>query len=388
MEGSLADCGHSVEDTPVRQMSLTRLFCSVLVVLAGVSARAGTPADFLRLPPGFKAEILTADVPKARSMALGDAGTLFVGTRFGAGTVYAIHDALGGQPRVSTFVQGLKVPNGVAFHKGALYVAEQRQIIRFAQAEQETTGPRVSEVISTELPYKNGLHAWKYLAFGPDGKLYIPVGAPCNVCDEKDFGLILRMNPDGSGREVVARGVRNSVGMSWHPQTGELWFTDNGRDMLGDDLPACELNRMTSAGLDFGFPYCHGGDMVDPEFGAQGSCAKAEKPVQKLGPHVAPLGVSFYTGTMFPAEYRNQVFIAEHGSWNRSKEAGRTGYRISLVRLKGNTAVSYETFAEGWLDGDKVLGRPVDLLVAPDGSLLVSDDERGAIYRISYHPGG
>ena len=367
--------------------SLTRLFRLVFLLLAGAPALAGTPADFLRLPPGFKAEILVADVPKARSMALGDAGTLFVGTRFGDGTVYAIHDALGKHPQVTTFVKGLKVPNGVAFHKDALYVAEQQQIVRFPQAEQPITGPRVPEVISTELPYKNGLHAWKYLAFGPDGKLYVPVGAPCNVCDEKDFGQIVRMNPDGSGREVVARGVRNSVGMSWHPQTGELWFTDNGRDMLGDDVPACELNRLKTVGSDFGFPYCHGGDLADPEFGALGSCAQAEAPAQKLGPHVAPLGVRFYTGSMFPPEYRNQVFIAEHGSWNRSKEAGKTGYRISLVRLKGNSAISYEPFAEGWLEGDKVLGRPVDLLVAPDGSLLVSDDERGVIYRISYQPG-
>jgi glucose/arabinose dehydrogenase len=364
---------------------LLLLFCVALQ--SATSAQAGSPAGFLRLPPGFKAEILVTDVPRARSMALGDAGTLFVGTRFGDGTVYAIRDALGDRPQVTTFAKGLKVPNGVAFHQGALYVAEQRQIVRFPQAERASAKPRVPEVISTELPYKNGLHAWKYLAFGPDGKLYVPVGAPCNVCDEKEFGLILRMNPDGSGREVVARGVRNSVGMSWHPQTGEMWFTDNGRDMLGDELPACELNRMSAPGQDFGFPYCHGGDLADPEFGALGNCADAQAPVQKLGPHVAPLGVRFYTGSMFPPEYRNQVFIAEHGSWNRSKGVPRTGYRVSLVRLKGNLAVSYETFAEGWVDGDKVLGRPVDLLVAPDGSLLVSDDERGAIYRISYQPG-
>jgi glucose/arabinose dehydrogenase len=368
---------------------LTLLCCAIFTLLIhGREAHAGVPADFLRVPPGFKAEILVANVPKARSMALGDGGTLFVGTRFGDGTVYAIRDALGEHPQVTQFVQGLKVPNGVAFRDGALYVAEPQRILRFPQAEQQSAVPRVPEVVVAQLPYKTVLHAWKYLAFGPDGKLYVPVGAPCNICDEREFGLILRMNPDGSGREVVARGVRNSVGMSWHPQTGELWFTDNGRDMLGDDVPACELNRMPVAGLNFGFPFCHGGDLVDPEFGQLGSCADAQAPVQKLGPHVAPLGVRFYTGVMFPAEYRNQVFIAEHGSWNRSKGVARTGYRIALVRLKGNTAVAYETFAEGWLDGDKVLGRPVDLLVAPDGSLLVSDDERGAIYRISYQPSG
>ena len=372
-----------------RSPFLTLLYGTILAMLIpGMAAHAGAPADFLHVPPGFKAEILVADVPGARSMALGEAGTLFVGTRFGGGTVYAIRDALGDQPQVTKFVQGLKVPNGVAFRDGALYVAEQQRILRFPQAERRSVEPRVPEVVVAQLPYKTGLHAWKYLAFGPDGKLYVPVGAPCNICDEQEFGLILRMNADGSGREVVARGVRNSVGMSWHPQTGELWFTDNGRDMLGDDVPACELNRMPVAGLNYGFPFCHGGDLADPEFGKLGSCADAQAPVQKLGPHVAPLGVRFYTGAMFPAEYRNQVFIAEHGSWNRSKGVARTGYRITLVRLAGNAAVAYETFAEGWLDGDKVLGRPVDLLIAPDGSLLVSDDERGAIYRISYQPPG
>jgi glucose/arabinose dehydrogenase len=196
--------------------------------------------------------------------------------------------------------------------------------------------------------------------------------------------MILRMNPDGSGREVYASGIRNSVGFTWHPESKELWFTDNGRDMLGDDVPACELNRAPRAGLDFGFPYCHGGTVADPEFGSLGTCSAAVAPVQNLGPHVAPLAVRFYTGKMFPREYRGQVLIAEHGSWNRSKEAGKTGYRISLVRLRGNKSVSYETFIDGWLDGDDVRGRPVDLLVAPDGSLLVSDDQRGVIYRISY----
>jgi glucose/arabinose dehydrogenase len=228
------------------------------------------------------------------------------------------------------------------------------------------------------------LHSWKYLGFGPDGKLYVPIGAPCNICDEPDFGLILRMNPDGSGREVFARGVRNTVGFTWHPQTSEFWFTDNGRDMLGDDVPPCELNLAPKAGLDFGFPYCHGGTIADPQYGKLGRCADAVPPVQKLGPHVAPLGVRFYTGTMFPAGYRNQVFIAEHGSWNRSKEAGRTGYRVSLVRLLDGKAVGYETFMGGFLDGDTVLGRPVDIAVATDGSLLVSDDAHGAIYRVSY----
>jgi glucose/arabinose dehydrogenase len=215
----------------------------------------------------------------------------------------------------------------------------------------------------------------------------VTVGVPCNVCEvEEGFGTILRMNPDGSDRQVYATGIRNSVGLDWRPGTGELWFTDNGRDMLGDDVPPCELNRVSRPGQNFGFPFCHGGTIPDPQFGKLGRCADAEPPVQALGPHVAPLGLRFYTGRMFPEAYRGQAFIAEHGSWNRSKAAGRTGYRIALVRLQGDRSVAYETFAEGWLDGDQVRGRPVDLLVAPDGSLLVSDDERGAIYRISYGP--
>ncbi len=343
----------------------------------------GKPAPFLRLPPGFRADILIENVPNARSMALGPGGTLFVGTRSG-GKVYAVRDALRGAPTVETFASGLSMPNGVALHDGALYVAEQKRILRYPGAEARGTAPPAPEVVDGALPYKGPLHAWKYLAFGPDGKLYVPVGAPCNVCLEPGFGVILRMNPDGSGREVVATGVRNSVGFDWHPRTGELWFTDNGRDMLGDEVPPCELNRIGRPGLDFGFPYCHGGSIPDPEFGTAGTCSAAEPPVQLLGPHVAPLAVTFYTGRMFPPEYRGQVLIAEHGSWNRSKSAGKTGYRITLVRLKGNEAVAYEPFIEGWLAGDEVLGRPVDLLVAPDGSLLVSDDQRGVIYRISY----
>lgn len=344
---------------------------------------ARKPADFLKVPAGFRAEILVENIPNARSMALGDKGTLFVGTRSG-GAVYAVSNALGRNPVVRKYAEGLTMPNGVAFHDGALYVAEQKRIIRYPAAEASLDEAPAPEVVDAALPFKGVLHSWKYLAFGPDRKLYVPVGAPCNVCVEPGFGVILRMNADGSGREVVASGIRNSVGMDWHPRTGELWFTDNGRDMLGDDTPACELNRAARTGLDFGFPYCHAGDVADPQFDGAGRCSDSVAPVQKLGPHVAPLAVKFYTGRMFPADYRGQVLIAEHGSWNRSKEAGKTGYRITLVRLDGDRAVSYEPFVEGWLQGDEVLGRPVDLLVAPDGSLLVSDDQRGVIYRISY----
>lgn len=365
------------------------LVALMLVVLTGGCAASapavppGKPAEFLRVPEGFRAEILVENVPNARSMALGEGGTLFVGTRSG-GTVYAVRNALGGNPTVLNFAEGLTMPNGVALHEGALYVAEQKRLIRFPAAEANLDKPPQAEVVDAALPFKTALHSWKYLAVGPDGKLYVPVGAPCNVCVEPGFGVILRMNPDGTGREVVATGIRNSVGLAWHPTTKELWFTDNGRDMLGDDVPPCELNRSPRTGLDFGFPYCHGSDIPDPQLGSSGSCSTAVPPVQELAPHAAPLAVKFYTGRMFPPQYRGQVFIAEHGSWNRSKAAGKTGYRVSLVRLKGDKAVSYEPFIEGWLQGDDVLGRPVDLLVAPDGSLLVSDDQRGVIYRISY----
>ncbi|MFN7188662.1 MAG: PQQ-dependent sugar dehydrogenase, partial [Cyclobacteriaceae bacterium] len=229
-------------------------------------------------------------------------------------------------------------------------------------------------------------HGWKYIAFGPDGKLYVPVGAPCNICESEDpvYASMTRLNADGSGMEVFASGVRNTVGFTWHPQTGNIWFTDNGRDMMGDDIPPCELNTADKAGMHFGYPYCHGGTIKDPEFGDKRPCSDFTVPAQNLGPHTAPLGLKFYTGTMFPEEYRNQIFVAEHGSWNRSK---KIGYRLSLVKLDANgKAVSYSTFAQGWLNEttQKAWGRPVDVLVLPDGSLLVSDDQANLVYRISY----
>jgi glucose/arabinose dehydrogenase len=360
-----------------------RIAWMVAALLAGgLAAAAELPAN-LRVPPGFQVAVL-AKVPGARSMALGDKGTLFVSTRRGSGDVYAVRDPFGPAPRVGTVATGLKTPNGIAFRDGALYIGEPQRILRLPRIEESLDAPPAPEVVVADLPFKNMAHSWKYLGFGPDGKLYVPLGAPCNVCDEPGFGAILRMNADGSGREVYARGIRNTVGFTWHPVTGELWFTDNGRDMLGDDVPACELNRAPRPGLDFGYPYCHGGTIADPEFGKLGRCEDAVPPVQALGPHVAPLGVRFYTGSMFPPEYRNQVFIAEHGSWNRSKAAGKTGHRVSLVRLDGDRAVAYETFMDGFLDGDTALGRPVDIMVAPDGALLVSDDAGGAIYRVSY----
>jgi glucose/arabinose dehydrogenase len=313
-------------------------------------------------------------------MALGSEGTLFVGTR--GSTVYALSGIPGTGLRPTVHVVGnkLNMPNGVAFRDGALYVAEINRILRYDNIESSLTKVPAPKVVRDDLP-KDRHHGWKYIAFGPDGKLYVPIGAPCNVCNEPKYASITRMNADGSGYEVFARGVRNTVGFTWHPTTKELWFTDNGRDYLGDNQPPCELNVAPRAGLDFGFPYCHGKDVKDPEFGKLGECANMTPPVQTLGAHVAPLGVKFYTGTAFPEKYRNQVLIAEHGSWNRST---KNGYRLMLVRLDGNKAVSYEPFATGFNRGDDVFGRPVDLLVLEDGSMLISDDTAGAIYRLTY----
>lgn len=283
---------------------------------------------------------------------------------------------------VITLARGLNMPNGVSFRDGALYVAEVNRVLCFDAIEARLTNPPAPVIVNDSFP-KDRSHGWKFIRFGPDGLLYVPVGAPCNICepDPNRYAAITRMRPDGSGLETFARGVRNTVGFDWHPETKDLWFTDNGRDRLGDDVPPDELNHAPRAGLHFGYPYCHGGDFRDPEFGAKRACADFIPPVQKLGPHVAALGMRFYTGEMFPPEYRKQVFIAEHGSWNRSTPIG---YRITRVRLEGNRALSYEVFAEGWLQGRRAWGRPVDVLVMPDGALLVSDDSADVIYRISY----
>lgn len=334
----------------------------------------------VRLPPGFKLDVYADDVPFARSMVLGSKGTLFVGTR--KGIVYAVSGTPGAaaKPTTRKIAEKLNQPNGVAFRDGALYVAEVSRVIRYDGIETLLDAVPEPKVVRDDFP-RDGHHGWKYIAFGPDGKLYVPIGAPCNVCDQPKYAAITRMNPDGSDREVFARGIRNSVGFTWHPATRELWFTDNGRDYLGDDAPPCELNVAPRPGLDFGFPYCHGKGVKDPEFGKLGECGKMTPPVQLLGTHVAPLALKFYTGTAFPERYRNLVFIAEHGSWNRSE---KSGYRITTVKLDGNQAVSYEPFATGFHRGNDVYGRPVDLLLLDDGSFLVSDDQAGAIYRLSY----
>ena len=338
--------------------------------------------DLVKLPPGFRISVFAHPVMGARSLALSPDGTLFVGSTR-EGLVHAVldRDRNGVADEVVRIASGLNWPNGVAVRDGALYVAEVHRVLRYDGIESALKAPPRPAVVDDTYP-KDQHHGWKFIAFGPDGLLYVPVGAPCNVCLREDpYATITRLKPDGTGREVFARGVRNTVGFDWHPVTKELWFTDNGRDMLGDDLPPDELNHAPSAGLHFGYPFCHAGDISDPEFGAQKPCADTRAPARKLGPHVAALGMRFYTGAMFPAEYRHQIFVAEHGSWNRSK---KIGYRLSLVRLDGNRVSAYETFADGWLQGEEEWGRPVDVLVMPDGALLVSDDKANAIYRITY----
>ncbi len=346
-----------------------------------VSAQAELDLSAIQLPPGFSIEIWSDEVPNARSLALGENGTVFVATRRD-GRVYALLPNENTSPTIITLAKGLVMPNGVAFHDGDLYVAENHRITRYPDIEASLPQVPKAEVVIDTLSTERH-HGWRYIDFGPNGKLYIAIGAPCNICDRADEGFanISRMNADGTEQEIVASGVRNSVGFTWHPETGDLWFTDNGRDMLGDDIPAGELNHAPRDGMHFGFPYCHGGDIQDPEFGEQGDCADFEPPAQKLGPHVAPLGLLFYNGTMFPDEYQGQVFIAEHGSWNRSQ---KIGYRVTLVRMERGKAVSYEVFADGWLQNEEVSGRPVDLLVIDDGSLLLSDDQNGVIYCIRY----
>ncbi|MDP4712361.1 MAG: sorbosone dehydrogenase family protein [Saprospiraceae bacterium] len=343
------------------------------------------PLEKIVLPEGFSIDIFATNVENARSMALSPKGTLFVGTR-GQGDVYAIVDKNQDYKadKVYTIATGLKMPNGVAFRDGDLYVAEVNRILKYENIEKRLDNPPAPIVLNDTYPSETH-HGWKYIAFGPDGKLYVPVGAPCNICESEDdiFNTITRINPDGSGREIVQRGIRNTVGFTWHPETGELWFTDNGRDWLGDDSPACELNHAPKDGMHFGYPYCHQGDLPDPKFGEKYPCSDFTPPVQQLGPHSAPLGLEFYTGNQFPDTYKHQVIIAEHGSWNRST---KIGYQLSLVTLEGSKATGYQPFAKGWLDEtqDEPWGRPVDIEQLPDGSILVSDDFANAIYRISY----
>ena len=351
------------------------------LVLPRAGQAQSLPIEKIKLPPGFAIELL-ARVPNARQMALSPANILYVGS-MREGKVHALPlDADYKPGKLHVIADGLKMPVGVAWRDGSLYVSAIDRIVRLDDIDRQLESPPKPAVVRADLPMETH-HGWKFIAFGPDGWLYVPVGAPCNICEpEPDrYAAILRMRRDGSELQTFARGVRNTVGFDWHPATGELWFTDNGRDLMGDDAPPDELNHAPKPGMHFGYPYCHGGTLADPEYGHKRSCSDFTAPAQNLGAHVASLGMRFYTGRQFPAQYRNRIFIAEHGSWNRSQ---KTGYRVSMVTLEGNRALAYEPFASGWLQGESAWGRPADVLVLPDGSLLVSDDHAGAVYRIRY----
>lgn len=371
-------------------LSIVLFLCSCNInpptpkVVKNIFSSSELPLDSLNLPEGFKIHVYAEGVENARSMALSPKGTLFVGTR--KKSVYALVDTDGDSQidQQYTIATGLNMPNGVAFKDGDLYVAEVSRILKYEDIDNHLENPPKPVVLNDSYPTESH-HGWKFISFGPDGKLYVPVGAPCNICESEDeiYATITRINADGSGREIVQRGIRNTVGFTWHPDNKELWFTDNGRDMMGDNVPACELNHAPQDGMHFGYPYCHEGDVTDPEFGEKRACSEFTPPAQKLGPHVAPLGIEFYTGTMFPASYTKQILFAEHGSWNRSE---KIGYRVMMATLEGNKVTSYKPFIDGWLSEDKkdVWGRPVDLEFLPDGSMLVSDDYADAIYRVYY----
>ena len=350
-------------------------FCFMIIFM--FTAVYGFAAE-IALPDGFSISLYAERLHGARSMALGDDGTVYVGTR-STGNVYAVRDTDndGVADRRWIIAKQLNSPNGVAFRDGSLYVAEISRVLRFDNIGSELSNPQSPAVVFDKLP-DDGHHGWKYIAFGPDGRLYIPVGAPCNICDEGlPYAALHSIKPDGSDFRTEAQGIRNTVGFDWDPETKKLWFTDNGRDWLGDNLPPEELNRIDSRNQHFGYPYCHAGEVSDPEFGDKADCADFVKPQVTFQAHTAPLGMKFYDGEMFSEKYRNGMFIAQHGSWNRST---KVGYRVMFVTPEGEK----EPFAEGWLKDGDVTGRPVDILVLNDGSMLVSDDRQGRIYRITY----
>lgn len=355
----------------------------MLTAFAVLSFFSSFSIEDLRLPAGFEISVYAADVVNARQMALGDKGTVFVGTR-DEGKVYALVDDNndGKADKQYLIAKDLKMPSGVAFRNGALYVAAVNRILRYDNIEAQLTKPPKPILVTDELP-SDPHHGWKAIEFGADGFLYVPVGVPCNICLSEDVrhGTILKMDVETGEYSIYAKGVRNSVGLAFHPEDNALWFTDNGRDWLGDDLPPDEINRVAKEGLHFGYPYLHGSKTLDPEYGEHADVEAYTLPKVELGAHVAPLGLAFYTGGQFPEKYRNSLFVAEHGSWNRSE---KSGYRVIRVWLDGNRVVGVEPFISGWLQGQSSYGRPVDIVQMPDGSMLISDDYDDVIYRVTY----
>jgi glucose/arabinose dehydrogenase len=335
----------------------------------------------VKLPKGFKIEVYAQGVNSARQMAWGDKGTLFVGS-FSGGTVYAIVDK-DGKREVKTILKGLQMPTGIAFRDGALYVADINKIMKYDNAEDNLDKMPEAKVVYDDMP-PYVAHGWKYLTFDKAGWLYVPFGPPCNEClPPTSLSQVRRVNPQTGEAEIVAIGVRNSVGGDVDPRTGQYWFTENARDWISDNGPSDKLNRVGKLGAHYGYPYCHQGDMLDPKYGKGRSCSEFVPPAAKLGAHVAPLGMKFYTGSQFPAQYRNNIFIAEHGSWNRHQYQGARIMRV-IADPQGKT-VKQEVFASGWINGERsYTGRPADVILAKDGSLLVADDWAGAVYRISY----
>lgn len=363
------------------------LVCAGWLLLGGVCMPAlhpGTPQlGAIKLPDGFTISVFAANVANARAMCWGERGTLFVGTR-GEGVVHALQDTDrdGRADRHHIIAQDLRMPAGVAFRRGALYVSAVDRILRFDAIEDRLEDPPAPVTLPQRFPDEDH-HGWKFIAFGPDDRLYVPVGAPCNNClgDDSLAATITSMTPDGRDLRIEAHGVRNTVGFDWQPGSGTLWFTDNGRDLMGDDVPDCELDRLDARRMHFGFPYCHGRDVPDPEFGAQRPCSTFTAPAALLGAHVAPLGMRFLRNRSFPARYRGAILIAEHGSWNRTTPVG---YRVVVAFPQPDGTARTEVFADGWLKGNSAWGRPVDVLEAPDGSVLISDDAADMIYRVQY----
>lgn len=338
------------------------------------------PVDKLKVLKGFRIELYVSGVNDARSLRQGDKGTIFVSTRR-SDKVYAIVESAG-KRELKTIVSGLHRPNGLAFKDGTLYIAELSKVSKIEKIEDNLDNPPKLVTVYDNLP-KDERHGWKFIGVGPDNKLYLSVGVPCNICQPSEaHGQIRRINLDGSGMEVVAKGVRNTVGFDWHPVSRELYFTDNGRDWLSEDMPEDELNRVTKVGQHFGFPYCHQGDFLDPEFGWGRNCNEFVAPVLKTGPHSASLGMRFYTGDRFPAKYKNAIFMARHGSWNRSVKFG--GDILAVFLNKDGTVKGTEVFITGFLENNSYVGRPVDVLFTKDGSMLISDDYNGAVWRVTH----